>query len=404
MAWYHKLMGISTANIDSVDIEEKANPSQHHNDQGRKGSNEPSFSYELSYETIEVVNRAVNMLVDDAAEIPCRVGQNLDLLNSVKGARQKQVQKLLNYQPNPFQDINTFKRNALIDLIVDGNMFLYFDGSHLYHLPAKHVTIHTDSRTYISKYTFKETESYLPSEIIHVKENSFNSIYRGTSRLRPALNTMKLMRSMKRFQATFFSNGAVPGLVIRTPNTLSERIKDRLVQRWKERYNPESGGHNPLILDGGLEVDSLSKVNFKELDFEASIANKEETILKALGIPPILLNSGNNANIRPNLRLYYLQAVLPLVKKLNFAVQDFFGFEVTEDLTNIPALQPELRDQAMYYTSLVNGGILTANEAREKLGYKAIEGNDDVRIPANIAGSASDPSEGGRPTGDSTND
>ncbi len=68
-----------------------------------------------------------------------------------------------------------------------------------------------------------------------------------------------------------------------------------------------------------------------------------------------------------------------------------------EDITEIPALQPELRDASAYYTSLVNGGIITPNEARERLGFEPVEGAEDIRVPANIAGSATNPDEGGRP-------
>ena len=95
--------------------------------------------------------------------------------------------------------------------------------------------------------------------------------------------------------------------------------------------------------------------------------------------------------------MYYLETVLPIIRKLNFAIERYFGFDITEDLTNIPALQPELRDQAAYYTSLVNAGIISPNEARTKLGLESLEGHDEIRVPANIAGSAVDPTEGGRP-------
>ena len=95
-----------------------------------------------------------------------------------------------------------------------------------------------------------------------------------------------------------------------------------------------------------------------------------------------------------------METILPIVRKLNFGLERFFGFEIKEDITNIPALQPELRDQSSYYTSLVNGGIISPNEARDALGFEPVEGGEEVRIPANIAGSASNPDEGGRPTED----
>jgi HK97 family phage portal protein len=202
---------------------------------------------------------------------------------------------------------------------------------------------------------------------------------------------------MRDFQDNFFKNGAVPGLVLKSPNTLSEKIKERMIQSWSARYRPDAGGKRPLILDGGIEIDKVSNVNFKELDFQSAIAENEKIILKALGIPPILLDSGNNANLRPNMRLYYLETILPIVRKINFSLERFFGFEIIEDATNIPALQPELRDQSQYYSALVNTGIISPNEAREALNFDPIEGYDDLRVPANIAGSAANPDEGGRP-------
>ena len=260
------------------------------------------------------------------------------------------------------------------------------------------MSIESSESTYVEKYTFSQSIDYSPKEIIHIKENSFYSIYRGVPRLSPALRTMQLIGSMRKFQDNFFKNGAVPGLVLKSPNTLSEKIKERMIQSWSVRYRPEGGGRRPLILDGGIEVDSLSNTNFRDLDFQNSISENEKIILNALGVPPILLDSGNNANIRPNLRLYYLETILPIVRKINFGFERFFGFEIKEDITDIPALQPELRDQASYYATLVNTGIMSPNEAREALRLESIDGFDTPRIPANIAGSSANPEEGGRPT------
>ena len=48
-----------------------------------------------------------------------------------------------------------------------------------------------------------------------------------------------------------------------------------------------------------------------------------------MGVPPILMDGGNNANIRPNHRLYYLETVLPIVRKIGFALERFFGFSLS---------------------------------------------------------------------------
>ena len=393
MAWYDRILGIER--------EEKLNPAQTYIalDEGLTiDTREKKDNYRSAYEELEVVNRAVIMIVDDTSDIPLTVGQKVNgIAPVVENIRKTRVDLLLNKEPNPFQDINTFKRNLIIDLLIDGNIFVYFDGRHLYHLPANNVIIHSDTSTYIEKFEYDGHINYTPKEIIHIKENSFNSIYRGVPRLKPAYRTMYLLDSMRKFQDNFFKNGAVPGLVLKSPNTLSEKIKERMLQAWQTRYNPKSGGKRPLILDGGLEVDNLTKINFKELDFQTSITANEKIILEALGVPPILMDSGNNANIRPNHRLYYLETILPIVKKITYAFERYFGFQLNEDVTGIPALQPELRDQAAYYATLVNTGIISPNEAREALGKDTMDGFDEPRVPANIAGSAANPVEGGRP-------
>jgi HK97 family phage portal protein len=259
------------------------------------------------------------------------------------------------------------------------------------------MTVVSDRKTYVSHYDYNGSIKYDVNEIIHVKDNSYKTMFRGSSRLQPALRTMSLIMSMREFQDNFFRNGAVPGLILHTEETLNQRLKDRLIAEWSARYRPGTGGKRPIILDGGMKVDPISNLTFQELDFQNAVLESEKTILKALGVPPILVDAGNNANIRPNHRLYYLETIMPIIEKINSAFERFFGFEVEEDTTNVEALRPELADQAAYYQSLVNGGVISANEARAELGREPITGHDDLRIPQNIAGSAADPSQGGRP-------
>ena len=397
MAWYNFWRGSDT----EQDLD-KLNPIQEYYRGNVEPSREFTYSYERAYEDLEIVNRAVNMLVDDCSEVNYIVHPQTKGVPVVKGNKRSKIDLLLNVEPNPFQDISSFRRNLFTDYLLDGNIFVYFDGVHLYHLPAPKMTVHASESTYIDHYSFDggtgANTRFSPNEIIHIKENSFYSTYRGVSRLKPALRTMVLMRNMRDFQDNFFKNGAVPGLVLKAKDSLSEKIKDRLILAWTTRYQPQSGGKRPLILDGGMEVDEISSTSFKELDFQNAISENEKIILKAVGIPPILLDSGNNANIRPNMRLYYLETVMPIVQKMTSGLERYFGFCIREDISEIQSLQPELRDQSGYYSTLVNSGIITANEARIAMNFEEIDGCGEIRIPANIAGSAANPAEGGRAT------
>ena len=129
MAWYNNIF-----TREQPEDEEKLNPAQViiSRDEGFTiGTSENFINYANAYEQIEVVNRAVNLIVDDAAEIPVDVGEKLPLEPVVKNIRKSRVELLLNIEPNPFQDVNSFKRNLIIDLLIDGNIFIYFDGAAL---------------------------------------------------------------------------------------------------------------------------------------------------------------------------------------------------------------------------------------------------------------------------------
>jgi HK97 family phage portal protein len=202
---------------------------------------------------------------------------------------------------------------------------------------------------------------------------------------------------MQELQTNFFNNGAMFGTVFTTDNTLSQVAKERTIQHWIQKYNPKAGGRRPVILDSGLKPYPVAQTNFRDMDFDTAIKTNNTKILQALGVPPILLDGGNNANISPNLRLFYLETVLPITRKFTSALERFFGYDVDTIVSNVSALQPELKDIASYHATLVNGGVISANEARTELRYAPKPGHDELRVPANIAGSAANPSVGGRP-------
>lgn len=386
-------------------IVEKDNPAQYiiARDEGTDVNSSASLSYLQAFDRLETVNRGVNMIVSACSSLDYDI-KDKKVEGTVVGVRQKTLTNLLNYQPNPYQSTHDFRINMFTDFLLEGNVFIYWDGAYLYHLPASQVVIETDPKTFVRGYTYNNEVFFKPTEVFHFKDLNSTSIYRGTSRLAAATRNINILYKMQTFQEQFFENGAVMGLILTSDNTLSQIAKERTIANWSAKYSPKNGARRPMILDSGLKpVQGLTQ-NFSEMDFDDSIKTHDSKILKALGVPPILLDGGNNANISPNLRLFYLETVVPIVLRYVSAVERFFGYDVAPVTTNVSALQPELKDVAAYYTTLVNGGVITPNEARVELRYEAKPGSDDLRVPANIAGSAADPSQGGAPKGARNNE
>jgi HK97 family phage portal protein len=379
-------------------IVEKLNPAQERIAQGEGTmvGTDASITYLQAFKKLEPVNRSVNMTVSACSSLDYDIKDKVHD-GVVSGIRQKTLNTLLNFRPNPYQSAQDFRTAVFTDFILEGNAFVHFDGVFMYHLPAESVEILTDEKTFIKGFRYNGLVDFKESEVFYFRDLNSTSIYRGSSRLQSADRSIKLLYSMQVFQETFFDNGAVFGMVLTTDNTLSQVAKEKTIQYWLQKYSAKQGGKRPVILDSGLKPQQITNTNFKDMDFDVSIKTHADKIAQAIGVPPILLNGGNNANISPNLRLFYLETVLPINRKFVSALERYFGYDVEPITSSVSALQPELKDVAAYHSTLVNGGIITPNEARVELRYAAIAGNDDLRVPANIAGSAANPATGGRP-------
>lgn len=380
-------------------VVEKFNPAQARIAQsaGTQISSESKLSYQHAFQKLESVNRSVSMLVNAACSLDYDIKDKINE-GVIGGIRAKSLNNLLNFRPNPYQSVQEFRQAIFTDLILEGNVFVHFDGVFMYHLPAASVEIITDTKTFIRGYRYNGMVNFEEAEVFHFRDLNSHSIYRGVSRLESAQKSISTLYAMQTFQENFFENGAVFGLVLTSENTLSQIAKEKTIQYWLQKYSTKQGGKRPVILDSGLKPAQVSNQNFKDMDFDQSIKTHNELIMQCIGIPPILLAGGNNANISPNLRLFYLETVLPITRKFVSSLERYFGYDIEAITASVSALQPELKDIAAYHSTLVNAGIITANEARKELRYAPMTGHDEIRIPANIAGSAADPSKGGRPT------
>lgn len=376
----------------------KANPAQEQivMDEGSTVGTDSIAKYAEAFERLESVSRGTNLIVSAAASLDYDVKDKV-VAGVANGVRQKSLANLLNFRPNPYQSAQEFRTHIFTDFILEGNIFLYYDGAFLYHLPASRMVVIPDPKTFVAGYEYNNITKFKADEVIHIKDISSSSVYRGTSRLASATRTINTLYQMHDFQDQFFKNGAIAGIVIETDNTLSQLAKDRTILSWMNKYSVKNGAKRPMILDSGLKLKSIGDTNFKDMDFDTSIKTHNIKVLTALGIPQVLIDGGNNANISPNLRLFYLETVLPIVKRFTSSIEYYFGYDIEVVTSTVSSLQPDIKEIASYHATLVNGGIITPNEAREELRYDPKPGQDDIRVPANIAGSAANPNEGGAP-------
>lgn len=390
--------------------------------QDNKSSNEPTDvksntkpnTTVKAYALDSTVNRCVNMLIDSSAEIELDVKDAYKFtpiaqLEGGKRIKKADLVELLNTRPNPYQDSNTFWRTLWTDFYIYGQMMIYFDGSALYRIPAGNTTVYAAKKTGVVSHFEYGDVTYQAHEVIYVRDNCVTqaggSEISAISRISAALNSIIRKDKVLTFREKFVDKGCIPGVVLESDDLLGRAFKDRMREEISVEYNANTGKYvnGVLILDGGLKLRSLNTgENMKNLDFQKDMEGYDHDICVALGVPPILLEGGNNANISPNVKLFYSQTIIPNVRKLESALELFFGYDIKQLTNDVAALLADKVADRSSIVGLKNNGIISGNEARSELRFE--ESKDPIMNtiiqPANVAGSATGLSgqEGGRPS------
>lgn len=393
----------------------KSNPVQKPigSDEGTSNSgNTKKITAANAFELDPVVNRCTNILVDNSAEVNYDIKEKFSFTPLAR-VNKRQLNELLNVRPNPYMDSNLFRRLIGLDYWFGGRCFIYWDGASMYHLPEGKMEViasQTNDTGYIDHFLFDGTTKFFPNEIIFIKDNSYKSFgasqISGNSRYMAAHNDTIRKDKLNTYKEKFIDNGTVLGLILESEQVLNRSFKNRILEEIKLNYNANNGkfSNTAFILDGGIKAKPTNQTSIADIGITEDRAAYNTSICTAMGVPPILLEGGNNANIRPNIQLLFHMTILPNLKKFESAFEAFFGFDVKLDIRDIPAMQPELDKESARITGLVNNGIITGDEGRVQLRLEPLgtEEMTKIRIPANISGSATGVAgqEGGAPTND----
>lgn len=361
-----------------------------------------------------MVNRGVNMLIDSCAAVDFDVKEKRNYTTYGSGIKGTTLNRLVNERPNMFMDPSTFWRLVYTDFLLEGWAFIHYNKEEqaLYYLPAASMEVIADSKYYINHFLFDGTVKYGPDEIIFLKDNAYQGGHAtqitGYPRVLSALSSIIRKDKLEHFKEKFFDNGTVIGMVVETEQLLNKRLKERYKEEIKIDHNVRNGKSNIVILDGGMKAKSVQNTSLKDLGIDEDLSRFDKNICTALGIPTILMEGGNNANIRPNIELFYYLTIIPLVEKVEHALEFFFGFDIKLDTSNVVALTPDREKESKELSAKVNNGIITGNEARSTLRMPMLddEAMNKIRIPANVAGSGTGVTgqEGGAPSSEDNDD
>lgn len=378
------------------------------------GSEEPrNYKYQdlakEGYLKNAIVYRCVNEISKGAAAVPFMIKAGDQILD------QHPVIDLLN-RPNPLQSYSEFFSSLYGYLLLSGNSYVLKVGSdrgaptELHQLRPDRIQIKGGGNPIPERYDYimngKVAASYEVdqengySELKHIKLWNPLDDYYGCSPLAAAASEVDQHNMSSKHNVNLLNNGARPsGAVIFKPRddagmaiNLSEQQRAQLLTDLNNRFSGAGNAGRPLLLEGDFDWKEMG-LSPKDMDFLNLKHLSATEIAMCFGVPSQLVgvpDAQTYANVAEARLALYEETIIPYLRKIESDLNEWlipmFGdnLAIDFDIDAIPALSERRKKIYENVTSAVREGIMTRNEARERIGLEPVEGGDGLYIAANL--------------------
>lgn len=330
------------------------------------------------------------------SEIPASLPKRVEYFDGLRWSQKENdpVSRILN-SPNEFMSGFDFHEAMNASLQMYGNalavIFKDSSGSPTHALPvcwSSVLPVLIDGKVFfrVNDTTFAVNGTFPASDCLHYKILS-NGIA-GRSPLRHARENVSLALNSEQFGAEYFKTGGHHKAVIETTNEFKSFAE---YAAWREKYDNEhtgrTGNHTTPIMPPGMIYKKLS-IPLEDAQFIAFKSTSVQDVARWFNVPPNLLADlskatfSNIENLDSQFVKYTLRSIVEKQEAewLNKLIPEEIRGQARVKFNLDGFARGGMLSRATFYSSMVNSGVITPNEAREMAGYSHIAGMDSLRI------------------------
>ena len=238
------------------------------------------------------------------------------------------------------------------------------------------------------------------SDIKHMKMWNPLDDYYGLSPIMAAAVDIDNHNEINKHNIALLRNGARPtGAIVFKPANdrgmsiqLTDGQRQQLNDDLRQRFQGVDNAGKPLLLEGDFDWKEMG-LSPRDMDFLQQKNISAKDIALCFGVPSQLIgvpDAQTYANVQEARLALYEETIIPLARRVesdfNEWLAPMYGDDITiaYDFESIPAMVERRRRIYENVVSAVREGIISRNEARERLGLEPIRGGDDVFIAANL--------------------
>ena len=361
------------------------------------------------YQDNAIVHRCVKLIADSASAVQLKVFdgdielENHELLSLLK-------------RPNPLQSGGEYFSSLYSYLLISGNSYLLRDTENdtppreLYLLRPDRIKIKSSSSMIPDYYCYLVDGQVIKeypvdqdngqSQLKQIKLwNPLDDFY-GLSPMLASAYNIDQHNLAGLHNVALLKNGCTPsGMLKFQPKdetgmsaSLTDDQRARLLEDLEMRFQGSANSGRPMLLEGDFEYKQLG-LNPKDMDFLELLNLSAREIALCFGVPAQMIGipeANTYSNMETAKLALYEETIIPLLTRVQSDLNEFLSplydgdIRIEYDLSSIPAMAEKTKQVYANVTQAVNTGIMTRNEAREKLGLEEIEGGDELYIPSNL--------------------
>lgn len=285
-----------------------------------------------------------------------------------------------------------FMKQMVCDVIDHGNAYAYIvranDGTpiDLVYCEPGTVSHHYNQRRQEHYYriSFIKQRAIEPVDVLHLYKNSYNGV-EGVSLKQYASQTLDLSSNTDKTASKYYSSGCALHGVLSVKGA-RKGTKEQVAESFRQSHSGPNGS-GILITDEDIDFKQLSTNASDSQMLEARVFNISE-IARYFNINPVLLGdlSHSSYNTIEAANIEFVNRTLApyicmIEDEMNRKLLKPSERGMTIDLDQTYLLDTNKSTISTYIKTLVSGGIMSVNEAREMIGLSPKDGCDDLIIP-----------------------
>ena len=315
-------------------------------------------------------------------------------------ARDHTLHYVLTKHPNPRQTAVEFRQSQLLNLVLHGNSYARIERNGigqviaLWPLSSEQVDVKVlnDGSLVYLRNVDGNIEAIAEKNILHVK--LFGNGIVGLSPLGFARVSLGVAASSEQYAGKFYANGAKPGGVLTIDKVLNKDQRAAIRENFKELTEGAENAHKLFVLEAGMKYEQV-QISPEDAQMLQTRRFQLEDIARFFGVPSFLINDTEKtttwgSGIEQMLLGFYTLTLRPYLKLLEDSYnthlllpKDQSKFYVEHNFDAL--MRADSAGRATFYSTMVQNGLMTRNEARRKENLSAVPGGDQLTAQVNLA-------------------